>query len=155
MTSKQIGQLDKNSVQKQDLPFLVPILNPLIKGLLHIGVPMGSMALLTVKGRKTGKQRTTPVAVLKMDENRYIVSVYGLSSWVRNLRATGHAKLAHGLHSEQISVVELTPQQSAPILKHAVSIAPGFLRKHFNATAESPIEDFEGDAANHPVFLVS
>ncbi|HEX2712888.1 MAG TPA: nitroreductase/quinone reductase family protein, partial [Candidatus Acidoferrales bacterium] len=33
----------------------------ILKGLLRVGIPMGPMILLSVRGRKTGKLRTTPV----------------------------------------------------------------------------------------------
>src|SRR5215470_9934949 len=81
----------------------VPILNPLIKGLLHLGVPMGPMALLTVRGRKSGLKRTTPVAIVRINDTSYIVSVYGLSQWVQNLRAAHQARLKHKWNSENVS----------------------------------------------------
>ena len=113
------------------------------------------MALLTVEGRKTGKKHATPIAVLKLDEKQYLVSVYGLSGWVRNLRATRNAGIIQGWHSRKVEVVELNDADAAPVLKHAVSISPSFLRKYFKPnTAESSLGDFEKDAYNHPVFLL-
>lgn len=43
---------------------------------------------LTVKGRRSGRERTVPVAVLKHEGERYLVSYRGLSDWALNLRAT-------------------------------------------------------------------
>src|SRR5437660_557036 len=43
------------------VPFFVPIFNPIARRLLGAGVPLGPNALLTVRGRRTGAPRTTPV----------------------------------------------------------------------------------------------
>src|SRR2546425_1730134 len=45
-------------------PFIVPLLNPIVRRLMGVGVPLGPNALLSVRGRKTGQLRTTPIAVV-------------------------------------------------------------------------------------------
>jgi deazaflavin-dependent oxidoreductase (nitroreductase family) len=116
---------------------------------------MGPMTLLTVRGRNTGKPRTTPVAIIELEGKRYMASFFGAANWVRNLRATGEGILKHGRRSEAITVVELTPQEAAPILKESLASAPSFVRRYFDATPDSPVEDFEREALRHPVFLVN
>jgi len=45
-------------------PRFVPFLNPLAMRLLRRGRLMGPNTLLTVRGRKSGELRTTPVALV-------------------------------------------------------------------------------------------
>ncbi len=133
----------------------VSMFNPVVRGLLHLGVPMGPMTLLTVRGRKTGQPRTTAVAIVEHDGKRYLGAAFGVTSWVRNLRATREGTLKHGRRSEAITVVELAPREAAPILKESLASARSFLRRYFDATPDSPVEDFEREALRHPIFQVN
>ena len=123
--------------------------------LLRVGLKPGNMALLTVRGRKSGLPRTTPVSLLgESNGQRWLIAAFGEVDWVRNLRAAGEASLKRGRHPEHIFVKELSAEEAAPILKESLAGAPGFLLKNFDATPESPLKDFEREALNHPVFLV-
>jgi deazaflavin-dependent oxidoreductase (nitroreductase family) len=128
--------------------------NRVIGTLLRAGLPIGIMALLTVPGRKSGLPRTTPVAVVEADEGRYLVAGFGIVDWVRNLRAAGGGTLTRRGRTEAIHVVELPPAQAAPILKAGFGREPSFLHAYFNVSAESPLADFEREAAQHPVFQI-
>jgi hypothetical protein len=57
--------------------------------LLRRGIGPGSQRLLSVPRRTTGIRRTTPVAVIAIDGQRYIVAGYKTSDWVRNARVAG------------------------------------------------------------------
>jgi F420H(2)-dependent quinone reductase len=50
--------------------------------------------LLSVRGRTTGKIRSTPVDVMQDGDCRWLVAPYGAVNWVRNLRAgrTAHSQ---------------------------------------------------------------
>ena len=54
----------------------------------------GGVATLTVPGRRTGRARTVPVIPIEVEGIRYLVSPYGESQWVGNLRAAGKGTLA-------------------------------------------------------------
>ena len=110
--------------------------------------------LLAVRGRKSGQSRTTPVAVVEQNGKRYLVATFGVVNWVRNLRAAGEAILTHGRHSETIRVVELSPEEAAPVLKGCIGSGGAFTRDYFDVTPEASLEDFEQEALGHPVFLV-
>jgi len=45
-------------------PRWVTFFNPIAKRLLGVGVPLGYNGLLTIRGRKTGEPRTTPIAII-------------------------------------------------------------------------------------------
>lgn len=128
--------------------------NKIVSVLLRLGVTPGRMALLTVPGRKTGLPRSTPVAVGERDGRRWLIAAFGEVNWVRNLRAAGGGTIRRGRRTEAIAVVELPPKEAAPILKEALTSGPSFIRPYFDATPESPLSDFEREAARHPVFLI-
>ena len=128
--------------------------NVLATILVRAGLTVGQISLLTVRGRKSGQLRTTPVAVVELDRKRYLVATFGLVNWVRNLRAAREGTLTRNRRSETIAVTELPPEEAAPILKVCLGSGPGFARSYFDVTATSPIEDFVHEASRHPVFLV-
>jgi len=136
------------------VPSFVRLGNFFTTTLLRAGLKPGNMALLTVRGRKSGLPRTTPVSLIEHDGQRWLIAAFGEVDWVRNLRAAGEASLKRGRRPQHIFVKELSAEEAAPILKKSLAEAPGFLLKNFDATPESPLKDFEREALNHPVFLV-
>lgn len=132
--------------------FIVRASNTIVTALLRVGVKMGSMTLLTVRGRKSGQPRTTPVALIEKDGQRWLVAPYGAVNWVRNLRAAGEATLTHGRQTEHITVTELGAKEAAVTLKETLSFAPSFLRQYFDVVPTSSVEEFEREAPRHPVF---
>lgn len=126
----------------------------LFMALLRAGVKIGTMSLLTVRGRKSGEPRTVPVLLVEQDGERFLVAPYGVVQWVRNLRASGKATLTRGRRSESISVTELEAKEAAPILKQYLAKATA-TRPYFDVTKDSPLEAFEREAPRHPVFRIT
>src|SRR5690242_4624214 len=89
--------------------------NAVLRSLARVGIPLGPFSLLTVRGRKTGKNYTVPVAPLAWDGKRWLISPYGEVNWVRNARKAGEVTLTHGRRQKQFSIRELPPEESAPI----------------------------------------
>lgn len=77
--------------------------NPFASFLLRLGVPMGFNGLLTVRGRKSGLPRTTPVAIIEHAGRRWIWAPWGDVQWVQNLRAAGRATIT--VRRREIKVV--------------------------------------------------
>src|ERR1044072_7192484 len=67
-------------------PWYVPLINPIARRLLAAGVPLGFNGLITIRGRKSGLPRTTPVAVIESSGRRWVWAPWGDVQWVRNLR---------------------------------------------------------------------
>ncbi len=139
------------------LPFYIPLLNHVIRSFLRIGVPLGYVCLLSVKGRYTGKIRRNPVGLFKLNGRRYLFSTFGDVNWVRNLRAAKTAKVRHGWHTRNVYPVELSLSETAEVLKGA--IAPAFLGlggkifgSHFPLKPDASINEFVEEAKRHPVF---
>jgi deazaflavin-dependent oxidoreductase (nitroreductase family) len=85
----------------------VPIFNPLALRLMRLGVRLGPNALLSVRGRKSGLVRTTPVAMVQANGRRWIIGTFGDVNWVRNLRSAGEATITVGRRKESVRAVEL------------------------------------------------
>ena len=152
----ELDMIPKN--ETVHVPSIVPLFNHVIRSFLRIGVPMGPVGLLTVKGRLTGKSRRNPVGLFKHDGRSYLFSTFGNVNWVRNLRAAGQATIRKGFHKTQVYPVELTPEEAAPILKEAVApflrnhFAELILAPHFRVEPDAPPSDFVEEARRHPVF---
>ena len=152
--------MQATSVPIRKVPFFVPLLNPLMAGFVRLGVPMGAdMRLLTVRGRTTGRDRTTPVAVFEQDGEQYLFGTFGDTQWVRNLRVAGEAVLAQGRTRTRVLATELDVEEAAPVLRGALEqyLATSmrvFLRRYYAASADGRIEDFMDLARHHPVFRI-
>ncbi|MGH2459703.1 MAG: nitroreductase family deazaflavin-dependent oxidoreductase [Chloroflexota bacterium] len=136
------------------LPFFLPVGNAFTTVLLRVGFKLGPMSLLTVNGRKSGRPRTVPVAIIEREGTQYVVSPYGIVNWVRNLRAAGGGTLTRGRHSRAFRAIELSPRDAAPVLRDALVGGPSFLQPYYGVTPSSPIEDFEREVPHHPVFQI-
>ncbi|MFL5685796.1 MAG: nitroreductase family deazaflavin-dependent oxidoreductase [Chloroflexota bacterium] len=88
-------------------PRWVTVFNPIAKTLLGAGVPLGYNALLTIRGRKSGVPRTTPIAIIDVDGRRWVWAPFGEVHWVQNLRAAGRATITIRGRTEEVRATEL------------------------------------------------
>ena len=139
-------------------PSLIPVLNPLIKRLLRVGLPFGPNVLLTVRGRTSGVPRTFPVAIIEFEGRRYVQSPFGEVNWVRNLRVAGEAVVSKGRDREDVEAIEVDPEAGGPILRDALApylksrVLAAVLGRFFHFRADSTLEDFVAEARRHPMF---
>ena len=134
----------------------------IVKGLLRVGVPMGPMVLLTVRGRKSGQPRTTPVDLFEGSGRSYLVSTHRQesSNWVRNLRSAGEGVITRGHTRRPIAVVELAPDDAGRVLKDvlgrrlAMPLRGFVLRRTFSVPPDAPLLAFIAAASSHPVFEI-
>ncbi len=88
-------------------PRFMPVLNALARPMLAAGIPIGPNGLVTVRGRKSGLPRTTPVAIIEVSGRRWIWCPWGEVQWVQNLRAAGRATITVRRRSEDVLATEL------------------------------------------------
>jgi deazaflavin-dependent oxidoreductase (nitroreductase family) len=93
------------------IPRRVRFFSPILKFLLVAGMPMGFNRLVTIRGRKSGLPRTTPLAVIEVGGRRWVWAPWGEVQWVRNLRAAGRATIAVRGRTEEVSATELDPTE--------------------------------------------
>ena len=148
---------ETRSAAPPKLPFYIPLFNHAIRSFLRLSVPFGYVGLLTVKGRKTGKTRRNPVGLFDYNGKRYLFSTFGDVNWVRNVRAAGTAIVRKKWTSKKVIPVELSPLETAKVLKEA--IAPRFLGlggkvfgSHFPLKPDAPLAAFIEESKRHPVF---
>ena len=132
------------------------ILNPIVAGLLKLGVSAWGARELHVRGRTSGEWRTNPVNPLTVDGHRYLVAPRGHTQWVRNLRAAGEGRLRKGRRFEDFTAVEVDDAAKAPIIREYLRIWAFEVGKFFDGlTAESSDAEIDAVAAGFPVFAIT
>ena len=127
--------------------------NSILTTLIHLGVKLQGTYLLSIPGRKTGKIHTIPIRLIQKGGQRWLVAPYGEVNWVLNARAAGQVTLSPGRTSETVTIVELDPKESAPVLKEYLTQVP-YVKPYFDVTPASSLEAFEAEAPRHPVFHI-
>lgn len=112
-------------------------------------------AALEVRGRRSGRIISFPVAIADHEGERYLVAMLGEdANWVRNVRAAGgRAVLRHG-RREAIRLEEVPAGNRAAILRRYLAVAPG-ARPHIPVDRHAPLEEFEQIAPQVPVFRIT
>lgn len=59
------------------IPWRVSFFGAILKLLLAAGVPLGPNRLVTIRGRKSGLPRTTPVAIIEVSGRRWVWAPWG------------------------------------------------------------------------------
>lgn len=143
---------------KPPVPLFVRAANVLMASLLRAGFNMMGpgktpLYLFTVRGRRSGQPRTTPIAVLEQGGQRYLVAPYGVVDWVRNLRAAGEATFTRGRRAEQLRATELPAGEAGLVLKTFIATGNP-IGRFFGISAEASREEYERLASTHPVFML-
>ncbi len=104
------------------------------------------IATLTVVGRHSGDLRKVPVIPVELSQRRYLVSPYGESDWVRNLRTAGTGELTSKGRTETFYATEVPFDEWGPIIARYREVAGSYVDRYF---AKVP------DPRDHPVFQVA
>jgi deazaflavin-dependent oxidoreductase (nitroreductase family) len=124
---------------------------PIAKSILGAGIPLGPNALITIRGRKSGLPRTTPLAVIKVGGRRWVWAPWGEVQWVRNLRAAGRATLTVRGRQEEVTATELDPAQRVTFfrdilgpLARSMRFGVWFIRAVDQVDVNDPVKAAEG-----------
>src|SRR3954468_6456113 len=98
-------------------PRFLKSMNKVVLALGRIGLPAGPSQVLTVPGRRSGQPRSTPMTPFDHDGGLYTVAGYPGADWAANARAAGFGTLSRGRRSRRIRIVELSADESRPILR--------------------------------------
>ncbi|WP_246257836.1 nitroreductase/quinone reductase family protein [Amycolatopsis anabasis] len=110
---------------------------------------------LEVPGRRTRRTTAVPLALAEHEGERYLVAILGADThWVRNVHANGNRGVLRRGRRETVQLEEVDPGDSAPILRHYLTCAPG-ARPHLPVDQRAALEDFERIAPQFPVFRLS
>jgi deazaflavin-dependent oxidoreductase (nitroreductase family) len=122
----------------------------------RLGMSFGgeSPVVLTVHGRKSGRERSTPVTPMTVDGEQYVVAGFPGADWVANVRAAEQATVARGRHAKRVRMTELSAADARPILRLFPTEVPtgvGFMKRSGLVTEGSP-DEFESLAGRCAVF---
>jgi len=138
------------------VPGYVGVFNPIARRVLKAGALMGPNALITVRGRKSGLPRTTPVALVEIDGRRWVIGTFGDTNWVRNLRAAGEATVSVGRRREDVKAAELVGEDRISFFRDVLT--PYVKRLRIGTLllsvlgARDIVDDPAGAAEKRPVF---
>src|SRR3954469_8311856 len=125
--------------------------NAVLAPLARLGLAGKRMHVLTTVGRKSGRRYSTPVQLVFLDGERWLVAPYGERDWVKNARAAGTVELMRARRTERMRIEEVDSQTAAPVLREYLRKTP--VRKpFFTAKRNAPVAEFAAEAARHPVF---
>ena len=128
--------------------------NKLIAPLARLGLAGRRTHVLTVTGRKSGRRYSTPVQLLFLDGERWLVAPYGAVGWVRNARAAGEVELTRARRTERVRIEEVGPDEAAPVLREYLRDTP-IVKPFFDVGSDAPLEAFAAEASRHPVFRLA
>jgi deazaflavin-dependent oxidoreductase (nitroreductase family) len=139
-------------------PWWLKWANKLFIRMSRLGMSFGgeSPAVLTVRGRKSGRDRSTPVTPMTVDGQQYVVAGFPGADWVANVRAAGEVTLARGRDVRQARMVEMSADDARPLLRmfpEKVPTGVGFM-KRAGLVSDGRPEEFEALAGRIAVFRV-
>jgi hypothetical protein len=132
------------------------VFNPVMNGLMKLGISVRGSRVLEHRGRRTGAVHHTPVNLLEIDGQEYLVAPRGETQWVRNVRADGgRITLLLGRRRQTFQGDEIPAVDRIPVLR-------AYLRKwkfevgmFFDGVGpDSTDDEFAAIADNHPVFAL-
>lgn len=130
------------------------VFNRAVQGLARIGVSVAGSTELRVRGRKSGEWRSTPVNVLNVAGERYLVAPRGTTQWVRNIRVTGGGELRRGRRTEVFRVDELPDAEKVPVLRGYLTAWAWEAAQFFGVGKAATDEDLAHIAPGFPVFRI-
>jgi len=106
---------------------------------------VGIFAVLEVPGRRTGLPRQVTLALWEVDGAWYLMSQYGATDWVRNLRAAGRAELRRKGDTETFNAIEVEGDERDRVIAAFRAKADRLLSQDFDRLP---------GAADHPTFRI-
>jgi deazaflavin-dependent oxidoreductase (nitroreductase family) len=132
------------------------IFNRAIAGLTRVGISVWGSRQLRVRGRTSGEWRATPVNLLTVEAERYLVAPRGETQWVRNLRVAGEGELRVGRRTEAFRATELGDDEKVEVLRAYLRRWKAEVGIFFDGvSAKSSDSEIRRVAPNHPVFRLT
>ena len=153
VTSTVAGMPSSESVRP---PWWLKPANKVVIQMSRLGMSFGgeSPVVLTVPGRKSGREHSTPVTPMTVGGTEYVVAGFPGADWVANVRAAGQVRLARGRNIRRVNMVELSADDARPLLRVFPTEVPtgvGFMKRAGLVTEGRP-EEFEALAGRCAVF---
>ncbi|MEU8226576.1 nitroreductase/quinone reductase family protein [Kribbella sp. NPDC048915] len=133
------------------------VFNKGVAALTKLGISLMGSRVLSVPGRKSGEWRSTPVNLLVIDGQRYLVAPRGHTQWVKNLRVSGTGRLQLGRKVETFRAEELADADKIPALRLYLKKWSWEVGAFFSGDVakDSPDEVLRHIAPGVPVFKIN
>jgi deazaflavin-dependent oxidoreductase (nitroreductase family) len=133
------------------------VFNRTVAVLTRMGISVLGSRVLEVRGRTSGQPRRTPVNLLTLDGQDYLVSPRGEGQWVRNVRADdGRLTLLLGRRRDDRRATELADTDKVAVLRAYLRRWKAEVGVFFDGVdADSSDEELARIAPRHPVFALS
>ncbi|EFE70975.1 nitroreductase family deazaflavin-dependent oxidoreductase [Streptomyces viridosporus] len=136
--------------------FTVHVLNRLVAWLTRRGLSVRGSRVLAVRGRSSGQWRTTPVNLLTVDGERYLVAPRGHVQWTHNMRAAGGGELRLGRDVEVFTAAEVADDDKPPLLRAYLARWKAEVGAFFHGVGpDSSDDELRRIAPDHPVFRIT
>ncbi|CAM5260596.1 nitroreductase family deazaflavin-dependent oxidoreductase [Streptomyces aurantiogriseus] len=136
--------------------FTVNVFNRAVAWLTRRGLSVWGSRVLAVRGRKSGQWRTTPVNLLTVGGQHYLVAPRGHVQWTHNMRAAGGGELHLGRTVEEFTAVEVGDDEKVPLLRAYLKRWKAEVGVFFNGVGpDSADADLRRVAPDHPVFRIT
>jgi deazaflavin-dependent oxidoreductase (nitroreductase family) len=136
--------------------FTLHLVNPLVKGLHHLGIGVQGSQTLALPGRKSGEIRTNPVNPFELDGHTYILSPRGNTQWVRNLRAAGgEGELRSGRKARRFHAQEVPDSEKLPLMRLYMDKWSWEVKGFLGIDADASDEEIERILPDHPAFRLN
>lgn len=113
---------------------------------------LGNFIVLTTTGRRSDGQRQVTLAPISDDDGEYLVSPYGDSGWVLNVRSDPRATIRRGASEKAVLLVEVTGEK--PELVKEYYEREAFARRFMDVPGGATVEDFASVPERFPVFRI-
>ena len=90
------------------------------------------MAVLTVPGRRTGAPVQVTLFPVEVEGTRYLLSQYGVTGWVRTLRAAGRGELRRKGRTETFVAIEVDGDERDRVIAAFHATPPKPFRRDFD-----------------------
>jgi deazaflavin-dependent oxidoreductase (nitroreductase family) len=132
------------------------VFNKAVAGFTRVGISVWGSRVLEVKGRRTGEPRRTPVNLLVLGDDRYLVAPRGEAQWVRNVRAAGgQLELLLGRKRTSYLATELPNEEKVPVLRAYLKRWKAEVGVFFDGVGpDSTDDEIAAIAPKHPVLAI-
>jgi deazaflavin-dependent oxidoreductase (nitroreductase family) len=120
--------------------------------LVGVGLGFPYNYLLQVRGRKSGKIYSTPINLLELEGEKFLVAPRGRTQWVRNAEAAGEITLKRGRDVRSFRLRSLSAPEKLGVLKAYLDRFRREVQQYFPVAAGSAVDEFEKIAADYPAF---
>ena len=132
------------------------LITPVFNLLMRMGISVWGSRVLEHRGRRSAQPHHTPVNLLSIESEQYLVAARGETEWVRNVRAAdGRLVLILGRHRDERQAVEIPAAERTPILRAYLRRWKFEVGMFFEGVGpDSGDEEFAAIADRHPVFVL-